>query len=330
MNPKLTIGMPVHNGANFLHEALRTLLNQTFADFELIVSDNASTDETEQIVRGYMASDKRIKYRKHPENIGAIGNFNCLVELAQGEFFKWASHDDICDPDFLSECISALEASPDALWCHTESDQVDAEGQSWLPRMPEDDEEVEIDQDGNRKWRGIPRVDHDANSPSKRFAGVLLGTRWSVDSYGVFRTHALRETRLLQQVYGSEKVLMGELSLLGKMIHIPKLLFRQRVHEHASSYRADAASQQSFASGKRKKSVIFSARISLCLAHLGAIQHVRLSATERLKCYVVLLRYVFQTKKWGRILLSSAKRRSVGGGGKRVIDACNEKVDNAA
>lgn len=330
VKPKLTIGMPVHNGENFLDEALSTLLNQSFTDFELIISDNASTDDTENIVRRHMCNDQRVKYQRHTENIGAIGNFNCLVDIASGEFFKWASHDDVCDSEFLHECIAALENAPDALWCHCESDQIDAEGNSWLERMPADDEEIEIDQDGRRSWKGIPREHHAASSPSQRFAGVLLGTRWCVDSYGVFRTEALRKTRMLQQVYGSEKVLMGELSLLGKMVHVPKLLFRQRVHEHASSYRDDAEAQRLFASGNGQKRVIFSARLALCAAHWGAIRHVPLGFTERAKCYWVLARYLCQTKKWGRILRSSAKRRSVGGGGKRIIEACqNDEVDSA-
>ena len=325
MPPKLTIGLPVYNGENFLEEAIESLLAQSFSDFELIVSDNASTDSTPEIVEQFAIRDKRVKYRRHEQNVGAIRNFNCLVEVATGEYFKWASHDDVCSPTFLAECISALDNSPNAAWAHCESDQIDADGNSWLPRMPVDDEEIEVDETGKRSWRGIPRANFDSGSPSKRFAGVLLGTRWSVDSYGVFRTESLRRSRMLKSIYGSEKVLMGELSLQGPMAHIPKLLFRQRVHEHASSYQDDAEELQSFASGNQGKRVFFSARLALCWAHFGAIRHAKLSPVERVRCYGVLAQYVFQTKKWKRILFSMVKRRSVGGGGKRVIEACRDE-----
>ena len=93
--PRVTIGLPVYNGENYLAEAIDSILGQTFTDFELIISDNASTDRTEEICRRYAAEDDRIRYFRHDRNRGASPNYNFTVEKARGEYFKWAAHDDV-------------------------------------------------------------------------------------------------------------------------------------------------------------------------------------------------------------------------------------------
>lgn len=92
--PSLSIGMPVYNGQRFLKEALDSLLVQSFIDFELIISDNASTDSTELICRDYQKKDSRIKYVRQPENLGALKNFQFVLDAAVGEYFMWAACDD--------------------------------------------------------------------------------------------------------------------------------------------------------------------------------------------------------------------------------------------
>jgi glycosyltransferase involved in cell wall biosynthesis len=99
--PKVSIGMPVYNGEPFIREALDSLLAQTFTDFELIISDNASTDGTEAICREYAAKDDRIRYVRQPENRGALANFQFVLDEAVGEYFMWAAADDIRAPDCL-------------------------------------------------------------------------------------------------------------------------------------------------------------------------------------------------------------------------------------
>src|SRR3954454_13625589 len=87
--PRLTIGLPVHNGERYLEESLTALMKQTFSDFELIISDNASTDGTEAICRRHADQDPRIRYIRQSHNLGAADNHNLLVPLARGEYFKW-------------------------------------------------------------------------------------------------------------------------------------------------------------------------------------------------------------------------------------------------
>jgi len=101
MPPRVSIGMPVYNGAKFIREALESLLEQTFTDFELIISDNASTDGTELICREYAARDKRIRYVRWPENRGALANFNFVLFESVGEYFMWNAYDDIRSLNYL-------------------------------------------------------------------------------------------------------------------------------------------------------------------------------------------------------------------------------------
>jgi glycosyltransferase involved in cell wall biosynthesis len=107
--PSLTIGLPVYNGERYLAQALDALLAQTYQDFELIISDNASTDRTADICQEFVARDARVKYVRQRVNIGAGPNHNAVLTLARGRFFKWAAHDDVYAPTLLERCIEVLE-----------------------------------------------------------------------------------------------------------------------------------------------------------------------------------------------------------------------------
>src|SRR5262245_49168770 len=103
--PRVSIGMPVYNGERFLKDAIDSLLAQRFEDFELIILDNASTDRTEEICRTYADQDNRIRYVRNEENIGLARNFNRAFQLSSGEYFKWASADDVCHRDLVASCL---------------------------------------------------------------------------------------------------------------------------------------------------------------------------------------------------------------------------------
>src|SRR3954470_1776125 len=126
--PRVTVGLPVYNGERYVADAIDSLLAQTFSDFELIVCDNASTDRTEAIVRGFAARDSRVRYCRNVENIGLYPNFNLVRGMARGEFFKWLAHDDICSPTYLQRCVEALEADPAASMAYTRATAIDPSG----------------------------------------------------------------------------------------------------------------------------------------------------------------------------------------------------------
>ena len=131
MSPKVSIGIPVLNGEQFLRQVLDSLLSQKFTDYELIISDNGSTDATEQICREYAAKDKRIRYVRHPENIGGMANLRFLLENAIGEYFMWAADDDIRSPDFLDVTVKILDDQPNCV-AATSPDRMEGESRNRL------------------------------------------------------------------------------------------------------------------------------------------------------------------------------------------------------
>lgn len=104
----VSIGMPVYNGEKYIQSALDSLLRQSYAEFELIISDNASTDSTESICRLYAGKDSRIKYFRQPYNFGAAANFQFVLDKARGTYFMWAACDDKWSPDWIETMHGAL------------------------------------------------------------------------------------------------------------------------------------------------------------------------------------------------------------------------------
>jgi glycosyltransferase involved in cell wall biosynthesis len=102
--------VPVYNGAASIGRTLDNLLAQTFVDYEILVSDNSSTDETEVICRRYADNDTRIHYVKQPRNLGPAKNFRFLVDTARGDYFLWAACDDLRSADFVELNVAFLDA----------------------------------------------------------------------------------------------------------------------------------------------------------------------------------------------------------------------------
>ena len=127
--PRLTIGLPVYNGEKYVAESLEALLGQSFTDFELIISDNASTDSTGDICRRYEKQDSRVRYFRQPQNIGLAPNCNFVVGQARGELYKWASNDDLYARDLLESCVDALDKYPEVVLAHSWTAKVDGSGE---------------------------------------------------------------------------------------------------------------------------------------------------------------------------------------------------------
>src|ERR1700736_6211403 len=109
---KLSVGLPVYNGENFLNVAVDSVLGQDFEDFELIISDNASQDGTAALCKEYAARDKRVRYYRSDVNNGGAWNYNRVFELAEGQYFKWQAHDDVCLPGFFRRCVEVFDHAP--------------------------------------------------------------------------------------------------------------------------------------------------------------------------------------------------------------------------
>jgi glycosyltransferase involved in cell wall biosynthesis len=218
-SPRVTVGLPVYNGAQFIEEALDSLLVQTFTDFELIISDNASTDQTAQICRSYAARDKRIRYIRQTHNIGAGNNFNFIVKHVSGEYFKWAAHDDIYDPEFLSKCVSLLdEAPPSVVLC--------------VPRIKLIDEQSHVT--NHHGFASKCFLTHNTKAVCElRFPEVLrVLAKGGVTRiiWGLMRTEILKKTRLFIPYHSGDVLLAAELSLLGTFWQTADYLLSMRIH----------------------------------------------------------------------------------------------------
>jgi glycosyltransferase involved in cell wall biosynthesis len=209
--PRVSLGLPVFNGENFVSQAIESILAQTYTALELIISDNASTDRTEAICREYAASDPRIRYYRNDRNLGAAANFNQTFELASGEYFKWAAHDDMLAPEYLEQCVAALDAHPDVVLCQTLVQQIGELGEFLAIFDTSAAGAVSV-------W------------PSERFAASILTFHYALDVFGVIRTEALAKTPLHLAYAGSDKTLLAELALAGPFTYVREPLFIHRDH----------------------------------------------------------------------------------------------------
>jgi glycosyltransferase involved in cell wall biosynthesis len=295
--PRVSVGMPVYNGESYLTEAIESILKQTFSDFELVITDNASTDSTETICRRFADIDNRIKYHRLEENIGACGNFNHVVSVARGQYFKWAAADDVCLPTLLEKLVTVLDADQGVIWCHAQSGKINQFGHVLQLSDPA------AEGLAHTAHAGLPRPMHDSPQRHQRFRGVLLGTTWCADIYGLIRRDALLKTGLLESCYGSEKVLIGGLSLIGRYREVPETLFYQRIHDAASGNLTTAGEQAVYAGAKQSRR-LSSARLTLLAGHLRMIKRISMSKRERFLCRMAVLQYVLQFRKWRKVARS--------------------------
>lgn len=226
--PRVSLGMPVYNGANFIKEAISSLLEQTYQDFELIIVDNASTDDTEAICRAFAETDDRIRFYRNSENIGAGKNFNLAVTYARGEFFKWAAHDDTCHPQFLEKCVETLDNNSDAVLSYPKSKVIDES--SNFVHSPHVVSEGTNDED-----------------PVVRFRG-LVKPHICYQVFGLMRLSILRQTPLIGLYARGDEILMCWLGLRGRFAPIDEFLFYPRRHE---------AQSMSFLGNKKRSSADF-------------------------------------------------------------------------
>lgn len=212
--PRISIGLPVYNAERYLAEALDSMLSQTFDDFELIISDNASTDATRAICERYARADGRIRYLRNPKNLGAADNFNRVFRLSRAEYFKWIAYDDMCLPPFLERCVEALDSDRQLALAYPKT--------------------ILIDSGGGEIGKYDDRMHMMHKAPHERLRHFLTKINLANAVFGVIRAPVLRETRLLGKYFGADYILLMELCLRGKFFEVPEHLFLRRDHEKNS------------------------------------------------------------------------------------------------
>jgi glycosyltransferase involved in cell wall biosynthesis len=215
--PTVSVGIPAYNSERHLREAIESILAQTFRDFELIISDNASTDGTAAICEAYAKQDPRVRCVHQPSNIGAPRNYTFLVGCARGRYFKWSSASDTCEPSMLERCVDVLENDPSVVLCYGTTRFVDANGTP-----------IQV-------YRGDFPVGE--ARPRDRYATLRRKLALNNAQNGVIRLQALKRTRLVRPYIASDLAMMAELALLGKFHLLPEVLLNRRMAEDSFSSR---------------------------------------------------------------------------------------------
>jgi glycosyltransferase involved in cell wall biosynthesis len=218
--PLVSIGVPVFNGEAGIGRALDSLLAQDYADLEIVISDNGSTDATPAICERYARDDSRVRFFRSEENRGAVWNFNRVFELSGGTYFMWAAHDDLREPTFVSACVEKLEQHPDAVLCQTHT-AVSIVGRSetlYVANLDSFDRAMTVVERYRETLNRVP-------------ATVV---------YGLYRVSAMRKTQLFRETIGNDVAFVLELSIHGRFVQVPRVLFRYRASKTWNTNDVDA------------------------------------------------------------------------------------------
>jgi glycosyltransferase involved in cell wall biosynthesis len=195
----------VYNGERTLERALAALVAQDYANLEILVADDRSTDGSLEICAEFARRDRRVKVVQNAENVGLIQNFNQLFRMARGKYFMWADQDDIRALSFVRKTVAALEQDPGAVLCHSHTAAFIGD--------PDDVKHINT-------LDGVAGV----ASPVARYARFLRAYS-DTAIYGLIRSDALRRTHLWRRDLGSSNALLFELLLQGTFIQVPEVLY---------------------------------------------------------------------------------------------------------
>jgi glycosyltransferase involved in cell wall biosynthesis len=271
-DPLVSIGLPVFNGERFLAEAVESLLDQTYRNIELIISDNASTDATADICRRYAAADSRVRYSRVPENIGGVPNANRVFTLASGTYYMLAADDDIWQPTYVERCVECLERDPGAVLVCSEMAIIDETGV--ITRRVE-----------------FPRT-ADSERPADRLREFTDIFTITDAAYGVTRADTMRQTPLFVIHPGHDRIFLAEMALRGRIVRIPEFLYMRREHPRRS-VQAYPTMRERYAwlSPNHTRKRVFP-HWEYLSGFASAVARVPLRVRDRVACGIVLLRWV--------------------------------------
>jgi glycosyltransferase involved in cell wall biosynthesis len=275
--PRVSVGMPVYNGERFLRQAVESLLGQTFRDFELIISDNGSTDSTRELCETFAAADSRVRYVRHEKNRGAIFNWGYVVQAARAPYFKWASANDVSAPTLLERCVQCLDANPEVVIAYGRTEYIDDDGTS-LGEYPHDVHVLDA-------------------RPSVRFERLCRELRANnAQSSAVMRLDALRRTSKTRSFPGADMGLMAELALYGGYYRLPEVLFYRRQGKASATKFRSADELKTFLDPQAKGAPPESVAWHMHLDYIGSALRAPLPLRERLPIF----RYIARSAWWYR------------------------------
>lgn len=212
--PLVSVGLPVYNGDNYIVGAIESIINQTYRNIELIISDNASTDNTESICRKYASLDNRVKYFRLNDNCGAIVNHNRVLDIAKGKYFQWICHDDECEQSYIQKCVDVLEGNPQIICCFSVIKFID--GKANVLRLSKNELSI---------------LDDDRSVRLKKFVNMQ---KTSVDifcaMYGLFRTEFIKKIGQLGTYIAGDQIYLLKMIFEGKLVQLKDPCLSRREH----------------------------------------------------------------------------------------------------
>ena len=215
MIPKVAIGIPVHNGEEWLAETVQSILKQRFSNIRVVICDNASSDGTQEIARRFAHSDSRIRYHRNAENIGVFRNLDLAFALSDCPYFKWCSVGDQVEPDFIARAVDILDNQPDVVLVFSKTRLIGS-----LASM-----------------QGIQDADLSLNSvdPVSRYREYFSKVGLNGAFHGLMRADALSRTGLNKPFRGSDQCLVAALLLHGRFVRLPEELLYRRIERSTST-----------------------------------------------------------------------------------------------
>ena len=267
LTPKVSIGIPVFNGGKTLARTIESILCQDYKNIEIIISDNASTDDTRVVSEKYQEKDSRILYFRQESNIGMFENFNEVFRLSSGEFFMWAAHDDEHASNFISSCLRYLFVDPNAALCAPITKAV---------------------LDGEINWTAGLNSFNNKKDLLKRYRETLRNFP-AVAIYGIYRSSMVRKTRMWQKFMGADMVFVQELSLYGTFLAHNEILFTY--YERGDWNTVD----QDFANvyGKQKKPWYYSPFLIILFNQISIVVFCDHILSAKFRLLSVLFRFQF-------------------------------------
>lgn len=285
--PEISVGLPVYNGARYLHAAVEDFLGGTHGDFELILSDNHSTDETEEIGREYARLDRRVRYVRNVTNVGALPNADRAFALARGRFYCLAAYDDRHAPDFLEKLLGALHAAPEAILAYGFCEMIGEEGEAF---QFDPAREGFVAPDGTF-FPGDRRLERPLPAePVARYRAVLGSTNVNAPIHGLFRRDSLGRT-FGHVLCGSDRLLVAHAALLGPFAFVAVPLFFFRMHG-ASTYHLSHVARVAREAGPGAR--VGGVPYRTLLNYARAVGRADLSPAERMAAYGATLGYALR------------------------------------
>ena len=306
--PLVSLGIPVYQGERYIAQALSCACSQTYRNLEICVSDNASTDATLEICQDFARRDPRIRLEVTDRNRGSAWNFNHVVSMAHGEYFKWLAADDLIAPRYVERVVERLQQPDRPAWAHSRFARI------YATDTCADLDSLQLEHARARSMLSDQKTSfcRTSSRASDRFRAILLGPTWIEDNYGLIRRDLLLRTRLELPFYGSEKVMLAELALLGHYAEVPELLAFSRTHAEASAMLPTAAAQQEFvAPGETRGGSTWKLRRALLHGFRTAISRHPITRAEKRRCWMTLIAYSLQFKKWPHVLRQLLRGKAV-------------------